>query len=474
MARKAVAYLRMSKDDLGTGLGIERQRDSVRSLAKAKGWRIDQEIVENDVSASNKKVRPGFERLLECMRSGEVEAVLAYAVDRLVRRLDDLTRLIDIAEEYAVPVATCAGEMDLATGYGRGLAKLLGVVASIEADNMGERLRRRKLQNAQAGSLRAGGMRPFGFTANRAETIPEEAAVLREAAERVLAGSSLTSIANDLNRRGIKTSYGLAWTLPRLQDTLSRPSLAGRVVHKGELMRDEDGLPVKGEWQPILTEEQFDQLQVALAARRRSPSARWTSNRRHLLSGIARCGLCGARLTGSKQTNGLLAYSCPVFRHLCRSKPHLDEYVVKAVKEKAGSTSFDIEGWSDEAAEDTRRQIADLERRKHDSITQLVDGKIDAATLTAVTAQYSARIDALRESLIGRTVEAEAFDAVTFDLEGFDAMPLEEQHAAIAMFVRKIVVHPAGRGKRFDPALIEICWRDPDSWHWRGIVEAGS
>jgi site-specific DNA recombinase len=472
MARKAVAYLRMSKDDLGTGLGIERQRDSVRSLAKAKGWRIDQEIVENDVSASNKKLRPGFERLLDLMASGEVEAVLAYAVDRLVRRLDDLTRLIDIAEEYAVPVATSAGELDLSTGHGRGLAKLLGVVASIEADTMGERLRRRKLQNAQAGSLRSGGMRPFGFTANRAETIPEEAAVLRAAAERVLAGSSLTSIANDLNRRGVKTSHGLSWTVPRLQDTLSRPSLCGRVVYRGELMRDEAGLPVKGEWQPILTEEQFDQLQVALAARRRSPSARWTSNRRHLLSGIARCGLCGSRLTGSKQTNGLLAYSCPVFRHLCRSKPHLDEYVVNAVKEKAASTSFDIEGWSDEEGQDVRRQIADLEQRKYEAAREFADGSVGADVLRAIVGTLEARISELRNSQVGRAAQTQAIEAVSFDLTRLEEMPLEEQHTAVSMFVERIIVHPVGRGRRFDPALVDIQWRDPDTFRWRGVVEA--
>jgi Recombinase len=333
------------------------------------------------------------------------------------------------------------------------------------------RTRSTGLQNAQAGSLAAGGMRPYGFTINRRDTVPEEAAVIREVTGRILAGGSPTGIVTDLNRRRVPTSYGGTWTLPRLQGTLKRPSLCGRVVHKGDLMRDEDGQPVKAEWDPILSEAEFDQLQLTLAARRRSPSARWTSNRRHLLSGICRCGLCVAKMIGSKQTNGLLAYVSPAQKHLGRSKPHLERHVIEAVKEKASGTAFDIRSWSDEAAEDTRRQIAHLERRKHDSITQLVDGRIDAATLTAVTAQYGARIDALRESLVGRTVEAEAFDAVTFDLAGFDAMPVEEQHAAIAMFVRRIVVHPAGRGRRFDLGLIDIEWRDLDAFRWRGVVE---
>jgi DNA invertase Pin-like site-specific DNA recombinase len=53
-----------------TGLGC--LQDSVRALANAKGWRIDPGwvIEENDVSASTKRIRPGFERLLDGMRSG--------------------------------------------------------------------------------------------------------------------------------------------------------------------------------------------------------------------------------------------------------------------------------------------------------------------------------------------------------------------------------------------------------------------
>ena len=96
-------------------------------------------IEENDVSAYAKRPRPGFERLVWGIESGQVEAVVAYVLDRLVRRLDDLARLIDVAEQHDVPVATVAGDVDLSTGHGRGLAKLLGVVASIEVDHMSAR-----------------------------------------------------------------------------------------------------------------------------------------------------------------------------------------------------------------------------------------------------------------------------------------------------------------------------------------------
>jgi DNA invertase Pin-like site-specific DNA recombinase len=38
---RCAAYLRISKDDEGLGLGIDRQWQAVSELAASKGWTID-------------------------------------------------------------------------------------------------------------------------------------------------------------------------------------------------------------------------------------------------------------------------------------------------------------------------------------------------------------------------------------------------------------------------------------------------
>jgi site-specific DNA recombinase len=473
MARKAAAYLRMSKDDVGLGLGIERQRDSVRGLAKAKAWRIDPAwvIEENNVSASNGGPRPGFERLLVGMESGQVQAVLVYSWDRLSRRLTETARLIEIAEKYDIPIATVSGDIDLSTGQGRGHAGILGAVAAAEIHTMSQRHKDAKKQSRQAGSMRGGGRRPYGFTDNRSETIPQEAAVLREVTERILAGKSLTGIVRDLNQRRIPTSYGLAWTLPRLQGTLKRPSLCGRVTYKGALERDEHGNPIIGEWSPILTEEEFDQLQVAIAARRRSPS-KWTAKRKHLLSGITRCGLCGTKMIAFQQSNRRWTYVCAAQKHLSRAKDHVERHVIESVKVRAAESTFDIEGWSDEDGQQVRRQIADLKDRKYQAASKFADGGMEVDSLQLVMRALDDKIARLEESQVEQAVAFEGIEAVQFDFDAMDAMSLEEQRAAIAIFVDKIVIQPTGRGRGFNPEHVEIVWRDLDRWHWRGVVEA--
>ncbi|MCL8251376.1 recombinase family protein [Aeromicrobium fastidiosum] len=465
----------MSKDDAGSGdLGIERQRTAAEHLAKAKGLEIVPEwVIEETASASDRrKTRPGFERLLLGMAAGEFEAVLAYAVDRLVRGLDDLTRLIDTAEEFGIAVSTVSGDIDMSNAHGRGLAKLLGVVASIETDNMGERMRRRKQQNARNGVVRAGGRRPYGFTANRAATVPEEAEVIKKAAARIIAGDSLTGVVWDMNRRSVPTSYGGAWTLARLQATLSRPSLCGRVSYKGEVLRDDDGHLVRGEWDPILTDDEFDQLQIAIKARRHDP-APVNNRRRHLLSGLMRCGLCGEGMLGFKQRSKTMTYTCGPRRHLSRLMAPVDAHVIAMVKARAEEAFFPVESWSDGERQAVQRQVAMLEERKRAAALEFADGSLPADMLRTIADDLQSKIDTLRETQVDHHIDMQTVKWVNFPFENFEALDVHSQHAAIRMFVSKIVLLPAGRGSRkFNPDLVQIEWRDLSNFRFSAVVES--
>jgi hypothetical protein len=53
-----VLYLRIAKDSTGKRLGVWRQRADCRALAKARGWTVVEEYVDNSISAYKKtKVR---------------------------------------------------------------------------------------------------------------------------------------------------------------------------------------------------------------------------------------------------------------------------------------------------------------------------------------------------------------------------------------------------------------------------------
>jgi site-specific DNA recombinase len=468
---RTAAYLRISKDEAGQGLGIERQRQAVTTLAESKGWRLDPRWVinENDTSAwDDSKPRPGFERLLQGMESGQVEAVVVYSFDRLARRLRDTVRVLDLVEKHAVEMAAVTtGALDLSSAYGRGLAGVLGSLASMEIAAMSDRLKAKAEENAKNGRVTNGGRRPFGYDVRRMVLDEGEAAVIREVANGLLAGESLTGLVRGLNDRQMRTAYGSHWTLKKLRGVMSRPALCGRVTYRGDVLPG-----VNAAWPAILDEETFDKVQVALAARTRLEDA-WTNRRRHLLSGLAWCGIpdCGAKMIAFKQTSGKWAYRCSVFRHLSRDEANLDAFLIAEVKARADETTVTVSEVLDEEQHTIRREISDLEARKYDTAREFADGSIPADVLRTIIAEIEAKIAALRERQVDEFA-ASSLDAVCFSLDDFDSMDIENRRTAITMFVRRIVVHPPKRmGRGFDPTSVEIVWRDLDRYRWYGVVE---
>src|SRR5664280_1719093 len=82
----AAIYARISLDAEGEGKGVKRQVEDCHKLAQDLGWPVAEEYVDNDHSAYSGKPRPAYERMLADIKSGAIDAVLVYNLDRLTRR----------------------------------------------------------------------------------------------------------------------------------------------------------------------------------------------------------------------------------------------------------------------------------------------------------------------------------------------------------------------------------------------------
>ncbi|MDQ1740944.1 MAG: site-specific recombinase [Pseudonocardiales bacterium] len=74
--RAAAIYARISSDQDGPGLGVQRQVEDGRKLASQRGWVVAEEYVDNDVSAYSGKRRPAYQRMLADLVAGERDAVI--------------------------------------------------------------------------------------------------------------------------------------------------------------------------------------------------------------------------------------------------------------------------------------------------------------------------------------------------------------------------------------------------------------
>lgn len=453
---RAAIYVRISRDRAGEGLGVQRQESDARQLCATRGWEPAVVFVENDTSAYNGRRRPEYERLLEAIAAGDIEAVVAWHPDRLHRSPVELERFIDLVEAHRVAVATVqGGDYDLSTASGRMTARVVGAVARHESEHKGERQRAKMAQLAAAGGVSGGGRRPFGYAEDRRSIDPAEAAVVVELAGRVLAGESLRSIALDLNARGVPTVTGRPWSTHVVRKMLLNPRLAGLRAHHGKVV-------AKATWPAIIDEATHQRLVATLTAPARTTAV---VARRYLLSGLAYCGRCGARLIAHPR-QGRRTYACRQGPNGpgCGGIRVVAEPLEQLVVERAANRvdELDLAGRGpDEAA--LLAAITDVEARLDQLAGDWADGTLDRRSWLAARARLDERLGELRGQLA--TVAHDAALAPYASTPGalaaaWEGLTFDVQRAVLSALVDRVTIGPpAARGSRFDPGRVSVDWR---------------
>ena len=301
--KRVAIYARISKDLTHKGLGVERQIADCKRYAADRGHEVVEVLIDNDISASGLKRRPSYLRLREMMTDRQVDLVLVYALDRLHRSMKELVEYIDLAEKTGIGIASITGgNINLASADGRLHAHMLGAFASAEREKTQERIKRKMRDLAEKGEWP--GRRVYGFTAEGPEIVEEEAEVIREMAARILDGETLNFVASDFERRGIGTLQSTTWRASTVRTILYSARIAGHREHRGVITH-------RDAWPAIIDQETHYRLRARFApGQGRGPKR--GGPRKHLLTGLLRCGKCDGRmvfcLNGATRTP---SYRCP-------------------------------------------------------------------------------------------------------------------------------------------------------------------
>lgn len=421
--------------------------------------------VDNDVSAWSGKHRPEYLRLIEDLRSGEIDALVVWHADRLHRHPRELEEFIEICATAGVAdLATVTGEIDLATETGRLTARILGAVARKESDDKSNRIRRKHLELAANGKVSGGGARPYGFEADRVTMNQSEAAVIRELARRTLAGESIRSLCNDLNGRGITTSKGGEWSPQTMRRMLLSARIAGQREHKGEIVAD-------AEWGAIITPADSGRLRSLL----KDPSRRASRPpRRYLLAGgLTRCGLCDVPLVARPRTDGTRRYVCshgpglPGCGKIATVAEPLETLVIEAVLYRLDTPELNAALTnairSNEALSELRDQLGHDEEQLEMLATDFGNNAITRSEWFAARDPIQTRVDQARRRLarLSPTALVEQYagqgDALR---DAWSDLPLSRQQAIIKSILDHVTVASAVRGRNtFDPKRFKPIWR---------------
>lgn len=458
---RAALYLRISEDRDGNQTATARQREDCAKFAESRGWEIADVFEDVDVSAFDKRVkRPEFERLLTAVREGQIDAVVAWKLDRLTRRLRDFSRLDEECETAGARIVTLVDGVDTSTSAGRVVATIMTGMARAESENISVRGARKARELALAGRPGSGGTRPYGYTYDRMSLVPGEVTVIREAVDRILNGEGLKGVCRDLERRGITTPTGKHWQPPAFKRMLTSGQIAG--------IRNHQGTVTPGVWPSVITADES----VRLCALLNSPERRTTvtSARSYLLSGIARCGLCGVPTVSRRTTEKLR-------RYVCTKRP--------------GSVACGRIGRDAEKVE-ARVRTALFDSLTGDALARLInesDGDVADGLLDAIRADEEALAQLTRDHYVLRLIDRAMFFAAADPLkasiaenraklakrngrsilddvrsgaplrERWDTATFEWKRDVLLATVDHVAIDPTKPGSGWHPEAIRVVWR---------------
>lgn len=284
-------YARVSSEGQLDGYSIPQQKDIIENYCKIKEWNLVKIYVDGGFTGANTD-RPALQDLIEHLDCYDL--VLVYKLDRLSRSQRDTLALVDLFAEHEVKFASIQENFDTSTPLGMAMLGILSVFAQLERENIKERMALGRRGRTQKGLWRAGSNVPTGYDYIDGHLVirEDEAVQIRKIFELYLEGWTINRIRHYMHEN--YTNRYSSWAqASAVSTTLRNPLYIGMLPSKA------DGVPHKGEHEPIIDKATFDKVQALLAARSEhfDDALKHPFVAKHLLTGFTYCGECGGRVS---------------------------------------------------------------------------------------------------------------------------------------------------------------------------------
>jgi site-specific DNA recombinase len=309
---RAALYIRVSTQEQVENYSIESQREKLEAYCKAKGWVVYDIYLDPGYSGSNME-RPALQRLLNDLNN--IDVVVVYKLDRLSRSQRDTLELIE--EHFLkndVDFVSITETLDTSTPFGKAMIGILSVFAQLERETIAERMRMGHIKRAENGYRSSGGNHdPSGYGRKDGELYikEDEALHIKTAYDLYEQYLSITKVQAKLKELGFPV-----WRFRRYNDILRAKLYCGYVSFAGTFY--------KGRHEPIITEEQFNRIQLLLSRHKGNNAHKAKES---LLSGLIVCNHCGENFVTYTCTDKGKKYRY----YICRARRFPSEYNEKCM-----------------------------------------------------------------------------------------------------------------------------------------------
>lgn len=348
-------YGRQSDDRTGKAASVAEQFADGRELCEEHDITVVGEFEDPGISASrygnrnasnprraSTRKRDDFDALIETIKAGELDIVIAFQPNRYYRDLGDYVTLRNACMEADVFLSYGKNVYDLSKPEDRRLTAQDALAAEGEADNIHANAVRTAAAHAKDG--KPWGPLIFGYKRrydpDTGDLIgqflhPVQDKIALQCWADVDAGGSTYSVAKWLNGLGKKAERGngIPWTPEHVKAMLRNVAYIGKRVYRGEIVGD-------AAWPALLASEEEQAMFHRVKAKLEDPARRTQreSEVSHLLSRIALCGECGdhALLTAGKRNAGVQYLNCGTAYDTALREDWMDAWVETEVMDWFG------------------------------------------------------------------------------------------------------------------------------------------
>lgn len=271
---KYYAYTRVSTETQAEhGGGLEVQRQNIEKYAADNGIELAHLFTDAGISgaigdteagdAINK--RPALIEMLSTLQEGD--AVIVLNTSRLWR--SDTAKVI-IRREFlkknvrVISIEQPGYDVNAANPNDRFMAGIMELMDEWERLTIALKLAKGRTAKAKNGDKPAG-VCPYGYSYSTDKKsvviVDEEAQLVRRMFTLGQTGSSLTKIAAEINKTGMKTRHGREWSKGTIQAILRNRFYIGELTHAGQV--------IQGNHTPIISRVQFGKVGAQLERRKR-------------------------------------------------------------------------------------------------------------------------------------------------------------------------------------------------------------
>ena len=375
--KSAGIYIRVSTfDQAREGFSLEEQEERLREFCNFKRYNIYKVYQDAGISAKNDK-RPAYQEMIEDVKKGNINVIVALKLDRLTRSVYDIEKLMKFVNDYECDIDCMADESNTTTSNGRMVMRIMTSVSQNEIEKCSERTK-----FGMAGAIKNGHIpnrTGLGFKRENKKLVPDPLTkdIIVRIFDLYLEGKSHQAIANIYNKEKVlgKTN----WYDSTIQKILSNELYKGDYVNG---KRTKHPTYYENVIEPIVSKEKWESCQYQKLRNARHYERTAT----YLFTNKLKCSKCGNFLGGhaTTKTNGKKYYyykcnTCKTYFNEIDIEKELKAFMLELAKQDDLINNYYtpfIKSKLEDKTEDYKKEIKDLDKQLDRIKTAYIKGVV--------------------------------------------------------------------------------------------------